>query len=134
MISGQNNIQQFIPQRPPFVFIDAVEEVSAALALTWFTVPADCPLVSDGRLPLAGLMENAAQTCAARAGYAGGNKIGYIGAIKQMQVTRLPRVGETLVTEAILVQEVMNISLIDCTARIGDETIATATLKLALMD
>lgn len=79
-------------------------------------------------------MENAAQTCAARAGYAGGNKIGYIGAIKQMQVTRLPRVGETLVTEAILVQEVMNISLIDCTARIGDETIATATLKLAIMD
>lgn len=85
-------------------------------------------------LPLAGLLENAAQTCAVRAGQAAGNKIGYIGAVKQMQAMRLPRVGETLTTEAVLVQEVLNISLVDCTTRIGDELIATATLKLALTE
>ena len=116
------------------MFIDAIEEVSAELARTRFTVPACCPLVTDNILPLAGLVENAAQTCAARAGFTSGNKIGYIGAIKQVQAYRLPFVGETLTTEARLIQEVLNISLIECTTRANDELIAITTLKLAVME
>ena len=127
-------VENYIPQRPPFVLIDTVESVSVQSARTRYTIPADCPLVTDGVLPLAGLLENAAQTCAVRAGQAAGNKIGYIGAVKQIQALRLPRVGETLTTDAVLVQEVLNISLVDCTTRIGDELIATATLKLALTE
>lgn len=138
MISGTVNtdksISEYIPQRPPFVFIDAVEALDAALARTRFTVVSDCVLVTDGVLPLSGLMENAAQTCAVRAGYAGGNKIGFIGAVKQMEVTRFPHVGETLTTEAKLIQEVLNISLVECTTRVNDEVIATATLKLAIIE
>jgi hypothetical protein len=61
-------------------------------------------------------------------------KIGYIGAVKRMQATRLPRVGETLVTEATVVEEVMNICLIECVARIDDEVIGTSTLKLAIAE
>ena len=124
------NIEQYIPQRPPFVFIDAVDYVDAQQARTSFTVSEACPLVSNGVLPLAGLMENAAQTCAARAG----NTIGYIGAVKQMTVTRFPRIGETLTTEAQVVQEVLNICLMDVTAKIGSELIATTTLKIAIIE
>lgn len=133
MTSGRN-IDIFIPQRPPFVFIDTIEYINAHQARTAYTVSADCPLVTDGILPLSGLVENAAQTCAVRAGYSSGNKIGYIGAIKQMQTYRLPRVGETLTTETRLIEEVMNISLIECTIRVGNELLAQATLKLAIMD
>ena len=124
------DIEDFIPQRPPFVFIDTIESVEEKVARTRFTIPAECPLVADNILPLSGLMENAAQTCATRAG----NKIGYIGAIKQMQVTRFPHVGETLTTEAVVVQEVLNISLMECTTRIGNELIATTTLKIATIE
>lgn len=127
-------VENYIPQRPPFVLIDTVEHVSADMARTQYTISADCPLVSNGVLPLSGLMENAAQTCAVRAGQISGNKIGYIGAVRQMQVNRLPQVGDTLTTEARLIQEVLNISLIECITRIGDEQVATATLKLALID
>ena len=130
MTSGHTNIEDFIPQRPPFVFIDTVEEVNDAAARTRFTIPAECPLVTEGILPLAGLMENAAQTCAARAG----NKIGYIGAVKQMEVTRFPKVGETLVTEAKVIQEVLNICLMEVTSSIGTERIATTTLKIAVIE
>lgn len=131
MISGvEKNIEAFIPQRAPFVFIDTVESVEVKVARTRYTIPAACPLVTDDILPLSGLMENAAQTCATRAG----DTIGYIGAVKQMEVTRLPHVGETLTTEAIVVQEVMNISLMECTTRIGDELIATTTLKIATIE
>ena len=124
------NITKYIPQRPPFVFIDAVEQVDAQQARTSFTVTDACPLVKDGMLPLSGLMENAAQTCAARAG----NTIGYIGAVKQMNVTRFPRVGETLTTQAQVVQEVLNICLMEVTAFIGNELIATTTLKIAIIE
>lgn len=127
-------VENYIPQRPPFVLIDTVEHVSADMARTQYTISADCPLVSNGVLPLSGLMENAAQTCAVRSGQTSGNKIGYIGAVRQMQVNRLPQVGDTLTTEARLIQEVLNISLIECITRIGDEQVATATLKLALID
>jgi predicted hotdog family 3-hydroxylacyl-ACP dehydratase len=129
-VNGKKNIEDFIPQRPPFVFIDTIESVEEKVARTRFTIPAECPLVADNILPLSGLMENAAQTCATRAG----DKIGYIGAIKQMQVKRFPHVGETLTTEAVVVQEVLNISLMECTTRIGDELIATTTLKIATIE
>ena len=131
MTSG---IDTYIPQRPPFVFIDTVLTVDAEQAVTQFTIPADCPLVTGGVLPLSGLMENAAQTCAVRAGQGAGNKIGYIGAVKQMEVTRFPHVGETLTNRATLIQEVLNISLVECETRINDELIATATLKLAIIE
>ena len=130
MISGPDNIAHYIPQRPPFVFIDTIDELSNTVARTRFTIPADCPLVTDGILPLAGLMENAAQTCAARAG----DRIGYIGAVKQMEAYRFPVIGETLHTEAQLVQEVMNICLMEVKTFIGDELIATTTLKIATIE
>ena len=130
----ERNIETYIPHRPPFVLIDTIEEVSVELARTRFTIGADCPLATEGILPLAGLVENAAQTCAVRAGFMAENKIGYIGAIKQMQAYRLPQVGETLTTEARLIQEVLNISLIECATHVNDELIATTTLKLAVMD
>lgn len=138
-MNSTHDIAQWIPQRPPFVFIDTIVDVSEEHALSQFTIPADCVLVSEGCLSLAGLMEHAAQTCAARAGWVQKQhgqqvKIGYIGAVKQLQTTRLPEVGETLTTEARIIQQVLNITLIECVTRIGDEQIATTTLKLATID
>lgn len=135
----EHNITEWIPQRPPFVFIDTIVEMNEASAVTRFTVNDDCVLVNDGQLGLAGLMEHAAQTCAARAGWIQRQhsqqvKMGYIGAVKQMEASRLPRVGETLTTEAHVLQEVMNISLVECTTRVNDEVIASAMFKLATVD
>lgn len=128
-MSEQRDIFSYIPQRPPFVFIDAIAERSEQFARTRYTISENCPLLSDGILPLSGLMENAAQTCSVIAG----NQIAYLGAVKQMKVTRFPKVGETLRTEAIVKQQMLNISLIECTTCVQDETIATITLKIATM-
>lgn len=129
-MSEQSDIFSYIPQRPPFVFIDTLDELSEKSARTRYTIPDTCPLLPDDILPLSGLMENAAQTCSVIAG----NKIAYLGAVKQMEVTRFPRVGETLCTEAVMIQEMLNISLIECTTRVQDETIATTMLKIATME
>lgn len=129
-MSEKHDILSYIPQQPPFVFIDTLDELSEKSARTRYTIPDTCPLLSDGVLPLSGLMENAAQTCSVIAG----NKIAYLGAVKQMEVTRFPRVGETLCTEAVVMQELLNISLIECTTRVQGETIATITLKIATIE
>ena len=126
-MSEHRDILAYIPQRPPFVFIDTIDEVRGMGARTRYTIPEICPLLSDGILPLSGLLENVAQTCSVIAG----NRIAYIGAVKQMEVRRFPKVGETLCTEAVVKQQMLNISLIECTARIQDEIIATAMLKIA---
>ena len=128
-MNAQRDILSYIPQRPPFVFVDTVEERSEKRASTRYTIPENCPLLSDGVLQLAGLMENAAQTCSVIAG----NHIAYLGAVKQMDVSRFPTIGETLYTEAVIVQQMLNISLIECTTRVQDETIAITTLKIATM-
>ncbi len=129
-MNPQRNIESYIPQRPPFVLIDTIDELSEKSACTHYTIPESCPLVSDRIMPLAGLLENAAQTCSVIAG----NKIAYLGAVKQMEVKRFPKVGETLCTEAVVIQEMLNISLIECTTQVQNETIATTTLKIATME
>lgn len=127
---SQRDILSYIPQRPPFVFIDTIEELSENSARTRYAIPETCPLLLEDILPLSGLMENAAQTCSVIAG----NRVAYLGAVKQMKVTRFPKVGETLRTEAIVTQQMLNISLIECTTRVQNETIATTTLKIATIE
>lgn len=129
-MNAQRDILSYIPQRPPFVFVDTVEERSEKRASTRYTIPENCPLLSDGVLQLAGLMENAAQTCSVIAG----NHIAYLGAVKQMDVTHFPKVGEVLRTEAVVKQEMLNISLVECTTRVQDKTIATTMLKIATIE
>src|ERR1700744_6482433 len=85
-----------IPQRPPFVLIDRFVYGEDLHSL--FTVPGDHLLVEDGRLSEAGLVENIAQTAAARAGYLcrlEGREVplGYIGAVQRLAVFERPPVG-----------------------------------------
>lgn len=126
-MSEHYDIASYIPQRPPFVFIDTIDEVSKERARTRFTIPGSCPLVKEGILPLAGLMENAAQTCATM----GKGATLYIGEVKHMEVARFPRVGDTVCTEAKVIQEWLNLLRVECITCVDDETIATTTLKIA---
>lgn len=126
-----HDIASYIPQRPPFVFIDTIDDVNETMARTRYTITKECSLVSDNKLLMAGLIENMAQTCAVLMGYVSGNKIGYIGAIKSMETKLLPCIGQTITTEVHLIQEVLNISMMECTTYLDNEGIASATLKLA---
>ena len=108
--------------------------------MTAFTVPEGHLLVEDGHLTASGILENMAQSSAARIGYL--NKyilhvpvrVGYIGAIRKFRVHRLPAVGEALETTVVLREDVFGISLTDAVVRVGEEIIAEASLKTALGD
>ena len=132
-------ILELIPQRRPFVMVDSLTYCDLSITRTQLEVRADNIFNDGGRLSTAGICENIAQTCAARLGYlslASGQavKLGYIGAISNMQVYRTPVTGETLVTEIKVLQEVFNITLVHAVVKCGDELIAETDLKIALGD
>lgn len=133
-----NDILQIIPQRPPFVFVDEVLYADERGAKVRYVITKECPLVNDNKLPLAGVLEHVAQSCAARIGFLQNQtnqpiRIGYIGRVKSIEVLRNPKVGELLTTEVNLIEEVFDISLLSCTTRVEDEVIAQTTIKLALV-
>ena len=132
-------ILELIPQRPPFVMVDKVVSFDRMTTTTEFIVREDCIFVEDGCLSADGLVENVAQTCAARMGCINclnseNVKLGFIGAVREMAFLRLPQVGETLLTSIVVREEVFHLTLVDAEVRSGYEVIATAEMKIALSE
>ena len=132
-------MKELIPQRPPFVMIDKLLSFDMTVTVTQLEIRADNVFCKDGRLSAEGLMENIAQTCAARMGYINltkneAVKIGVIGAVNNFEVFRTPKVGEVIVTTIEVIEEMFQITMVKAYIKCGDETIAQANMKIALMD
>ncbi len=132
-------LNELLPQRPPFVMIDRLVSCDAVFAVTELLIRKDNIFVEDDRLTSSGLVENIAQSCAARIGYINLNnggtvKIGVIGSISNLNIARTPKVGEKLVTTIELISEVMQMTLVEAVVRVGDEEIVRASMKIALTD
>lgn len=130
-------VTELLPQRPPFVMIDCLTGFSETTTETRLTVRDDNVLVQDGRLSVYGLVENIAQTCAARLGYASyilhkPVRIGFIGAVRGCKIKRLPLVGEALETRIEVKEEIFGLTLVDAEVRLDGETIAETQMKIAL--
>lgn len=132
-------LNELIPQRPPFVMIDRLVSSDAVFSVTELEVRPDNLFVDNGRMTAAGLVENIAQTCAARIGYINLNsgetvKIGVIGSISNLNIARTPKVGEHLVTTIKLLEEVFQVTLVEAIVKSGDEVLAQCNMKIALTD
>ena len=134
------DVLTLLPQRPPFVMIDCLTHFDEVLTASRFSVRADNLFMEDGILNSCALVENIAQTCAARMGYINEYilkdkvKLGFIGDIKHLQVTRPARLGEVLTTEVEVMQEVLQMTLVKAHVKVGEELIVTADMKIALTD
>ena len=131
----ETNILPFIPQRAPFVMIDNLVGCDEQSARTILKVRGDNLFVKNGVLTEPALVENIAQTAAARIGYicSRENKpvpIGYIAAIQNLVINELPKTGSTLETEIIIKNQVMNVTIISGTVRAGGRIIAGCEMKI----
>jgi|SRR5574344_2975415 predicted hotdog family 3-hydroxylacyl-ACP dehydratase len=134
------DICELLPQQKPFVMVDRLLYFDEKCTSTQFVVKEDNIFVKDDRLDACALAENIAQTCAARLGYY--NKyilkqeiqIGFIGAIKNMKVIDVPRVGDVLDTSIEVLQDVMGITLVDAEIKVKDRVIVTSQMKIALTE
>ncbi len=135
------DVLTLLPQRPPFIMIGRLIHFDEVVTTTQLEVrPDNLFMEADGLLNNCALVENIAQTCAARMGYINQYiykervRLGFIGSIKNLQVLRPAREGEVLTTSIEVVQEVLQLTLVNATVKVGDETIVTAEMKIALSD
>ncbi len=129
------DILAIIPQRAPFVMIDALETCTSENASTTFTVQADNILVADGVLQEAALIENIAQTAAAHMGYTcqQENKpvpVGFIGAVQNLVIHSLPLVNDVLQTEIVVKNQVFNATIIAGSIVLNGKLIANCEMKI----
>lgn len=126
-----------IPQQPPMVMIDRLIKAEETETITALVVRADNVFVENGYLCEPGLIENMAQTAAAGMGAqpsTPGSKPrkGYIGALKNLKIDKLPAVGEEIITRVTVMHTILNATIIQAEVRHHDEVIARGELKIFL--
>ena len=136
LIQGEE-ILSLIPQRHPIVMIDAFYGADEVLSYSGLTVKPDTIFCENNLLREPGLIEHVAQSAAARVGYLCIKQnipvpVGFIGAIKNFQIYRLPAIGETLHTTIKIEQDIMDITLISAKVMVGDDVIAACEMKIFL--
>jgi predicted hotdog family 3-hydroxylacyl-ACP dehydratase len=137
MIILQDNITSVIPQRPPFVMIDELVSCNETSSITTFQVKAENILVRDGKLGEAGITENIAQTAAAGLGYItlrsnGPVVIGYIAAVKNLEIFAQPEVGDIIETNVTITNRVFDVTIISGSVKCGDILLAKCEMKIFL--
>lgn len=100
-----------------------------------FLIIKDNIFVENGRFSEPGLVENIAQTAAARAGYISALenkpvKVGYIGAIKNLVIYSLPSVNDELVTEITVGNQIFDVTIIKGKVSCNESLLAECEMKI----
>lgn len=130
-------ITDLIPQRSPFILVDKVLSCTITDAITEFVIRENNIFLDDLVLSPAGIIENMAQSCAARMGCINmlrnePIKLGFIGDIRDCHILRLPFCNETLITHVHIIEDVFNLTLASVVTKVNDEIVSTARIKIAL--
>ena len=143
----KENIQQYVPQYPPFLMVDTLESFEENKAVSSFTITSSNILNENATFSDSGILENIAQTCALHAGYkfrqlinessstdSANTKapVGFIGSIKDYTATQTVGVGDTIYTHAIIEHAIGPASVVRGNVYLRDVLIATCEMKIFL--
>ncbi|MBP3245784.1 MAG: pseudouridylate synthase [Bacteroidaceae bacterium] len=134
------DIHELLPQQEPFVMISSLVRFDMQTTVTETIVSADNMFVEDGVFTAPGIVENIAQTCAARIGYVNkyilkkGIQLGFIGAIRDLKVKQLPKVGDTITTIISVIDSVFGMTLVDAVVLNNGAEVASAQMKIAVKE
>ena len=135
------DIHTLLPQQEPFVMVGRLTHFDMEKTVTRTTVKPDNIFVENGLFTPSGIIENIAQTCAARIGYVNkyilrkGIQLGFIGAIRNLRLHRLPAAGQEIETAIVTVEEVFGMTLVTATVKSGDnDIIAECEMKIAVRE
>jgi len=126
-----------IPQKPPMVMVDRIIEAEDKTTVTAFLIRDDNVFIEDGLFREPGLIENIAQSAAA--GIAARPvsekekpKLGFIGAIRELIIFKLPKAGDEIITTVTVTHEILNAIVVMGQTRLKDELIAGCELRIFL--
>jgi len=132
------DILALLPQLPPLVMVDRLLFCDQTVTHTSLMVREENIFVENGVFSQSGVVENVAQTCAARLGYLSMGqpvKIGMIGSINDFEFSGTTvRAGQTIDTEIVVETEVGNVHLLSAKVMCGKTLIAEGKMKVVLTD
>lgn len=134
------DIHTLLPQQEPFVMIGRLNHFDMVKVITSTEIVPENIFVEDGHMSASGLIENIAQTCAARIGYINkfilkkGIDIGFIGAIKNFTVLEMPQIGDVITTEVTVIEEIFGMLLANAKVILNNRTIAYTDMKIAIKE
>lgn len=136
-ITDKSFIQNLIPQKRPFVMVDKLLFFSEDKVVSGLSVSEENIFTRNNTFTAPGLIEHMAQTVALYTGYQYFLKnepppTGYIGAIKKVEIYKLPSISEELVTSVTVLHEIMGVTLVAIQTECGGELIATSEMKTVL--
>ena len=132
-------IKELIPQREPIIMVDAILEYEESKVVGGLMVSEDCIFVENNTLKEPGVLEHMAQTVALYTGYEYYLKnkqapVGYIGSMKNVEILRLPKIGEKLVTTATILHEIMGVTLVNIETKVDEKIIAFGEMKTVIAE
>ena len=129
------DIKSLIPQREPIIMIDKIVSHSDKKTSTSLTIKETNIFVEGNIFQSSGLIEHIAQSSAARMGIQTTEEgkeplLGYIASIKNMIINRLPKVGETIMTEIIVTNHINNIIVVQGESKVDNIVVSNCELKV----
>lgn len=134
------DIHELLPQQEPFVMVGKLIHFDMERTVTETRIADDNLFTEDGIFTPSGVIENIAQTCAARIGYVNkyilkkGIQLGFIGAIRNLKLHRCPKTGETIRTTVVTIEEIFGMTLVKATVCVDEEVLAESEMKIALSE
>ncbi len=131
-----DEILNYIPQRFPIVMVDKFFGIEDEISCSGLLVTSENIFCKDGFFEDCGVIEHIAQSAALRIGFTFISQslpvpLGFIGAVNNLIINRLPKIGEDLKTYIKIEQEVFNITLLGAEVKIGDEIVVRCQMKVA---
>lgn len=135
MLATREEIVHYIPQRDPIVMVHELIEASEEHAVTRLYIDADNVFVENNFFREPGMVENIAQTAAVQVGYIFQRNrlpvpIGYIAGIKDLKIDAMPPVGSTITTTVKLLNQVLDVTLVEGTVRLGDQLLGRCEMRI----
>lgn len=132
------DVHTVLPQQEPFVMVGSLIRFTTDASTTETEIKETNIFVDNGYFSPSGMMENIAQTCAARVGFY--NKyvlhkdvqVGFIGAVRNYNIYELPAAGSVIHTKVDILQDVFGMTLANAEVVSGDKVYATAEIKLSV--
>ncbi len=128
-------ILDLIPQRPPMQMIDRLLYADEKSAKGVLFIKESNIFAEQGKLSESALVEFIAQTAAAYTGYhsklnAGNVKEGYIGAVKNLVIEKLPLVNTEIYSEITVENEIVGFTIIQGKIYDQQEVIASCEMRI----
>jgi predicted hotdog family 3-hydroxylacyl-ACP dehydratase len=143
------DIKNYLPHRTPMLMVDMIVAMNDQMVETVFFLKEDNIFIQNNTFVEAGLIENAAQTCASivAKGFCvdennqdkkNVNLIGFISALKTLKIHELPTVGSTIHTKATLsssfVTEDYTLCTMSCATFCNDTLLLKGEINLFIQE